>query len=162
MSSRPLNPITAVIGAWDRLHQLPGGTWLFSRLLGLTVPYTGTIGAHVRELRPGFARVTLRDRRRVRNHLKSVHALALANLGEVTSGLGMLAALSANVRGIPVSLSIEFVKKGRGTLTAISTSSPPTLVTGPTELDVETLITDATQELVARTTVRWLLSPVTP
>lgn len=162
MSSRPLNPITAVIGAWDRLHQLPGGTWLFSRLLGLTVPYTGTIGAHVRELRPGFARVTLRDRRRVRNHLKSVHALALANLGEVTSGLGMLAALSANVRGIPVSLSIEFVKKGRGTLTAISMSSPPTLVTEPTELDVETLITDATQELVARTTVRWLLSPVTP
>ncbi len=161
MSTPSLSPITAVIRAWDRLHRLPGGTWLFSRLLGLTVPYTGSIGAHVRELRPGFARVTLRDRRRVRNHLKSVHALALANLGEVTSGLGMLFGLSADVRGIPVSLSIEFEKKGRGTLTAISASSPPQRVTEPTEIDVETLITDATQDLVARTTVRWLLSPVT-
>ncbi len=54
---------------WDQLSPLPGGTWLFSRVLGWMVPYTGSIHAHVRTLEPGHARVELSDRRSVRRAL---------------------------------------------------------------------------------------------
>ncbi len=63
------NPVVRLLNLWQRLHHLPGGAWLFSRMPGRVIPYTGSIGANVKEFKPGYARIQMRDRRRVRNHL---------------------------------------------------------------------------------------------
>jgi len=150
----------AVIGQllswWHRLSPLPGGRWLFGKVLGLAVPYTGTIKARIVTLEPGHVICELRDRRRVRNHLNSIHAIALANLGEVTSGLAQMSMLTADQRGIVTNLSIEYFKKARGTLRAESNAQTP-VNSGDddVEQDVSCDIRDADGDVVARVTVRW-------
>jgi uncharacterized protein (TIGR00369 family) len=147
---------TDLLSTWNRLGSRPGGAWIFHRLLARFVPYTGALGARVLELGDGRARVTLADRRRNRNHLGSVHAVALVNLGEMTSGLALITGLDADVRSILVKISAEYLKKARGTLTATAGIEIPK-VTGPVDHIVEAIIRNEAEELVCRVEAVWRL-----
>ena len=149
-------PGTAIALWWKRLSRVPFGRTLFSILIGRMAPYTGTVGARVQELSPGYSRWTLRDRRKVRNHLNSIHAVALVNLAEVASGTAMLTALPPGTRGIVTGLSITYLKKARGTLTAECRCSVPSVI-GPTNYEVHTDIRDESGDTVAKGIVTWLL-----
>jgi len=154
-------PGARLLSSWRRLSGLPGGKLLFSLLVGWMTPYSGTLGARIAELEPGWCRVTLRDRRRVRNHLASVHAMALANLAEMASGLAVLAGLPAGVQGIVTGFSISYLKKARGLLTAECRASGGGLqVTAEQEYEAAVTITDAPGDVVAHATARWRLRPI--
>ncbi len=160
MATAHASPGARILRLWQRLVPWPGGRWLFSRILGQLVPYTGSIGARICELRPGYARVQLRDRRRVRNHLNSIHAIALANLGEVASGLAMLTGLAPNMRGIVIKITTEYFKKARGLLVAETRCEVPQVRGEDMEFEVQADIRDRDGDIVARTTALWRLGPV--
>jgi uncharacterized protein (TIGR00369 family) len=144
--------------SWDRLAALPGGKALFSRLVGVAAPYTGSIGARVLELERGRARVQLDDRRKVRNHLDCIHAVALANLIELTGNVAVAYTLPDDARFIVAGMSIEYLKKARGTVTGTATC--PLFASGERqEYEIEVSVTDRDGEEVARGVLRTLVGP---
>ena len=139
---------------WSRCQRLPAGSWIFSRLMGWMVPYSGSIGARIVELRPGYARVQLNDRRKVRNHLRSVHAIAMVNLGEMATGLALNSGLPAGARSILLSIKVDFTRKARGLLTASCECALPQ-DNSKQDMSLKAEIRDADSEVVASCTAVW-------
>lgn len=133
---------------------IPLGRYLFSWAFWYFIPYTGSIRPEIVELGFGKARIRMRDRRFHRNHLKSLHAIALANLAECASGLSLVPSLPAKGQAILVRFEIEYLKKARGTIDATASCSPPT------ELEAKDFLVDSEllnqkKELVARAKATW-------
>lgn len=151
-------PESIVRERWKRARGSSLGRWLFSRAIGRFAPYTGTIGARIEALEPGRAEVTMRDRKAIRNHLNSIHAVALANLTELTGSLSIIASMHSKTRMIPVRLETEYVKKARGTVTAEgSCEIPEPDFEG--ELHGNVVIRDGEGDEVARGRVTVLIGP---
>jgi acyl-coenzyme A thioesterase PaaI-like protein len=156
------NPIDALQQAWSLMSRLPGGKKAFSSLIGLIVPYTGTIQPEVVSIESGVVTVRMRDRRRVRNHLKSIHALALANLGEVSCGLALNIQLPKGQSAILRRIETEYIKKGRGTLTCecnlglIEFGDKNSVH----NVAIQSTITDELGNVIARTRTEWKVSAI--
>jgi acyl-coenzyme A thioesterase PaaI-like protein len=144
--------------AWNILSGVPGGRAVFSRLIGRMAPYTGSIHATVTVLRPGYAEVQMADRRAVRNHLDCVHAIALANLAELAGNVALAYSLPDDARFIVSGMSIDYLKKARGTITAVGEPPiPPT--SARAQYDVPVTLRDAKGETVAKVTLHSLVGP---
>lgn len=156
--AKPEAPVERLRTTWRGLSVKPGGKWVFSKLFSRFIPYSGTVSPEILELSPGRAVIAIEDRRRVRNHLRSVHAIALANLGEMSTGLALGFGMPAGTRSILVRLSCEYLKKARGRLVATA-EAPAVESSGTRDYEVTSLIRDDRGEVVARTVAVWKVGP---
>lgn len=150
------NAIATLQEMWDKTRTKPDGNQVFSALFSRMVPYAATISPLVVHLERGHARIQMEDREPVRNHLNSVHAVALMNLGEMTSGLALAYSLPADGRSILTNLSMEYLKKARGTLEGECQFTVPEFPEKSTHV-LEVPIRDASGEVVAKATATWLV-----
>jgi len=144
--------------AWDLLSGVPGGKIVFSRLVGRMAPYTGTIHATVTVLRVGYGEVVMHDKKTIRNHLDCVHAIALANLGELAGNVALAYSLPDDARFIVSGMEIEYLKKARGTITAVGECPIPRSATRA-QYDVPVSLRDASGEEVAKVILHSLVGP---
>ena len=98
------------LALWTRLKDKPMGKWLFARAVCWKAPYFSTISPRFEELKPGYARVSLKKRRAVENHIGTVHAIAACNLAELGAGTMMEASLPSSMRWLPKGMSVQYLK----------------------------------------------------
>jgi acyl-coenzyme A thioesterase PaaI-like protein len=144
----------SVIGIWRRLAWIPGGRWLFARLVCFKAPYFATIRPAIVELRPGRCEVRLRKRRAVENHLGSVHAIAVCNMAELAAGLASDVTVPSTHRWIPKGMTVEYLRKADTDLRAVAELDLLPALGPKAEVPVYVNAFDAAGEAVFRATIR--------
>lgn len=107
--------------AWERLESKPFGKTLFSKAICWKAPYFATIHPRIEEFRPGYARVSMRKRRSVQNHIGTVHAIAICNLAEMAAGTLTEISIPASMRWLPKGMTVEYLKKAETDVEAHAT-----------------------------------------
>ena len=150
----------SILSLYRRMARWPAGRWLFARAVCFKAPYFGTIAPRFLRLEPGRCEIEIRDRRRVHNHLGSVHAIALCNLAELAAGLMTDASLPPTLRWIPKGMTVEYLAQARGTMHAVATADIEVIDAGHGyELPVSVLVSDPSGAAVARARITMWVSP---
>ena len=110
--------MSSVLNIYEKTSKYPGGKRFFSWAVCVKAPYFGTIRPRFEELRKGYGRISMKKRRGVQNHLKSVHAIAMCNLAELVAGTTVDASLPKGFRWIPRSMTVQYLKIARTDLVA--------------------------------------------
>lgn len=105
---------------YKRLAQFPLGKRIFSKMVCVITPYFSSIKPLITELDHGYCSVSMRKRRAVTNHIKTVHAIAMCNMAELSGGLLTEVSLPKGTRWLPSGMSVQYLKKAKTDLTAIA------------------------------------------
>lgn len=109
--------MSRILRLYQTLSKFPLGKFIFMRGVEFNAPYFKSIRAQVLDYRPGFAQFMVKDRRRVHNHIGTVHAIALCNLAELCGALTVDSVTPAQLRWIPQGMSVKYVAKAKGDIT---------------------------------------------
>lgn len=132
------------MSAYRTLDRVPlVGRRAFSLAYQLAAPYFLTIPARIVDVEPGLGHARMAQTPWVRNHLGTVHAIALCNLAEYTMGAVAEATIPASHRWVPKAMSVEYLAKARGAMHATATLDLPDPLTDRLELPVEVSVRDA-------------------
>ena len=144
------------LGIYNRLAKMPFGKYIVSRALTFKAPYFGTIRPLIIAAGPGLCTTEMRDRRAVHNHLGTIHAIAMCNMCELTGGLAIEFAVPAHLRWIPKQMTVHYLKKAKGKLTAHSELKEESLTPGDVSVPVE--IKDNAGDVVTRAEITMYVS----
>ncbi|HEX9390625.1 MAG TPA: hotdog fold domain-containing protein [Usitatibacteraceae bacterium] len=150
-----------ILALWTKLHDKPLGSWLFGKLVCWKAPYFATIKPRFEELKPGYARVSMKKRHAVHNHIGTVHAIAMCNLAELGAGTMMEASLPRSMRWLPRGMQVRYLKKAETDLVAECLAAD--IADGPArDVTVNCAIRDRHGSIVCQVDVVMYLSPRKP
>lgn len=150
----------SILSLYRRMQRWPAGNWLFARAVCFKAPYFSSISPRITALDVGRCEARIAHRRRITNHLGTVHAIALCNLAELTAGLMTDASLPGAMRWIPKGMQVEYLKKAVGTQRAVAL--PMRAIEAAAEgyaLPVEVTVRDDSETVVFKARVEMWVSP---
>ena len=116
--------MSQVLTLWNRSAALPLGERVFSFLFAQKAPYFASIRPRFLTLEPNRVELLIPKRRRVHNHLKTVHAIALCNGLEAAMGALAEVTIPADKRWIPKGMEVAYTAKATGDVTCIAETDP--------------------------------------
>lgn len=134
-SRQPYAPSVDTYRLYQTLTSYPLGRTLFSLAYGIKAPYFATVRPDVLVMRENYAEVVVAQRRSVRNHIGTVHAIAICNGLEAAMGLVAEATCPPAWRWIPRGMTVSYLAKADSDILCIAETNPDQWDT-PGDIDV--------------------------
>ncbi|MBB5018278.1 acyl-coenzyme A thioesterase PaaI-like protein [Chitinivorax tropicus] len=156
------NQMTRLVG---KLDGLPSGMKpsLQSFLLGNVVPFLGTAKLRFEHISQAQVVVSIKNRRRVQNHIKGVHAAAMALLAETATGFAVGMHLPDDKLPLIKTLKVDYLKRAQGDMKAVAALREDQIIAITTlekgEVSVPVVITDASGESPIQCEMIWAWVP---
>lgn len=113
--------MSQVLALWQKTSAVPViGTRLFSLAFSQKAPYFSTVRPRFTVLEPHRAELVIPKRRRVHNHLGTLHAIALCNGLEAAMGALAEATVPADRRWIPKGMDVSYTARATSDVTCIA------------------------------------------
>jgi acyl-coenzyme A thioesterase PaaI-like protein len=156
----------------NRLNRLVAGfnkyppfvkKFLVTQVFSRTVPFVGTSRIKIEELSESRVVMTIANKRRVQNHIKTVHAAAMTLLAESATGILMGMNVPDDKYLVVKSLHVDFQKKASGDMKAFALLTPEQVHAAQTdaegEIMVEVHVTDVNNSEPITCQMLWAWKP---
>ena len=156
------NQMSRLVG---KLSSLPAGMqqWAQTFLLGKVVPFLGTAGMQFEQVTPQRVVVSVANKRKVQNHIKGIHAAAMALLAETATGFVVGMNLPDDKLPLLKSMKINYVRRSSGDMRAVAELTPQQIQTilndAKGEVTVNVKVTDAANEQPVECEMIWAWVP---
>ncbi len=111
--------MSAVVNLYNKFNKFPMGKHIFSKFVCFKAPYFGSVKPVFEELEKGRCVISMKKRRSVQNHIKSVHAIAMCNISELAAGTMLECSIPRNMRWIPKEMTVQYLKVALTDLKAV-------------------------------------------
>lgn len=119
-----LSRMSQVLTMWTKASALPLGDRVFSLLFAQKAPYFASIRPRFLTIEPNHAELLIPKRRRVHNHLGTVHAIALCNGLEAAMGALAEATIPPDKRWIPKGMEVAYTAKATSDIRCVAETDP--------------------------------------
>ena len=154
-----MTAMSQVLTLWKKTSALPQGSRIFSVLFAQKAPYFATIRPRFVDIRPNRAELVIPKRRRVHNHLGTVHAIALCNGLEAAMGALAEASIPADKRWIPKGMEVSYTAKATSDITCIAETDPGQWASDDPDLPVRVRGVRDDGEVVIEGVIRLWVTP---
>jgi acyl-coenzyme A thioesterase PaaI-like protein len=136
--------------------RLPFGHKLFSLLVCRTAPYFGSIKPLITDLKVNRCECLISKRRRVHNHIKTVHVIAICNGLEMAMGVMAEASIPKDLRWIPKGMTLDYTAKAASDIRCIAEINQEDWRLGDSEVSVTAY--DKNDVVVVKGTIKLWIS----
>jgi len=149
-----------ILAMYHQALRWPFGRRLFSAYGARYAPYFKTISPLIRLLEPNTCEIVITKRRRVQNHIGTMHVIAIANGLEMAMGFMAEASIPPHLRWIPKGMQLEYPNKAQTNI--LCKATVPADGWQPGDLAVKVEATDTAGKIVVHGTIMLWISEKPP
>ncbi|WP_203566795.1 hotdog fold domain-containing protein [Aestuariimicrobium ganziense] len=152
-----------VLALRRRMLRLPVvGERIFDIVFARMAPYFSTVRPHFTRVEPNHVELVIGKRRRVHNHIGTVHVIAICNGLEAAMGCLAEVTVPADKRWIPRGMQVTYPAKADSDITCIATTEPAAWVGDDPALPVTVRAVRADGTVVVEGTIDLWVTPRKP